>query len=94
MPTFPRPLVLLLLVVLAMGVVVAFGYADETHKQAAMNRLELHQWYCVHRGVQCGAGDPDRIERRWNERELGYQAALVALACGATGLLISLRRRR
>jgi hypothetical protein len=90
-----RPRVILVLFLLAIAVVVVAAQADHRHKQAVMNRLELSQWYCTHGGTRCGKGDPDRVERRWNQREMGYKASVVVLACGAAALLaVSLRRRR
>ena len=86
---------LLVLVVLAIGVVVGVAYGDHRHKTAVMLRLELGEWYCVHEGTRCGEGSSERIERRWNERELGYKTSSVVLACGAAVLLVgTLRRRR
>jgi hypothetical protein len=84
----------LVLVVLAIGVVVGAAYADHRHKTAVMLRLELSEWYCTHEGTRCGEGGSKRIERRWNERELGYETSAVVLACGAVVLLDAARRRR
>jgi hypothetical protein len=82
-----RFLVPLLCVVIAVVVGVG-GVIDHHLKQARLNRAELGEWYCVHRGVDCRASPEGHIERNWNRREVGYQLGLIALGLTATGTFI------
>ena len=64
------------------GLVTAIAIADHQHKQARENHAEVLAWYCKHEGTRCGGEPVSRIERAWNRRETGYQAAVAVLAAG------------
>jgi hypothetical protein len=73
--------------------VAALGIVDHTWKAHRIGRAEVSEWYCLHRGTRCGGPSTKRIERRWNEREIGYEAAVAVLA-GAAVLLVAARTLR
>ena len=76
------------------GIVGLVAIADHRHKSAAGDRAELAEWYCTHLGTRCGGPSSAAIERRWNERELGYEVAVTILGLfGTANLLLGLRRR-
>jgi hypothetical protein len=78
----------------AAAVLVALlAVADHTWKARRIGRAEVSEWYCLHRGTRCGGPSTKRIERRWNEREVGYEAAVAVLA-GAAVLLVTARSLR
>jgi hypothetical protein len=52
---------------------------DHRHKAARINRAEVAEWYCGHRGTRCGGASSTKIEARWNQRQSGYEIAIVAL---------------
>ena len=85
------------LVLLAL-VVGGIAMMDHHLKQRRINRAEVLGWYCVHQGTQCGGPLPERIERRWNERQVAYESAVVLLTFAGVVCLIftvaSERRKR
>jgi hypothetical protein len=52
--------------------------ADHRWKQDRVNRAHVADWYCANRGLFCGGASAHVIERRWNHRQLGYEAAVIA----------------
>jgi hypothetical protein len=67
---------------------------DHRDKQERMNRAERSEWYCEHVGTRCRGASSARIERRWNERQIGYEAAVgVLVGVAALGLAIPLLGR-
>jgi hypothetical protein len=74
------------------GAIGVAAIVDHRWKQARIDRAELSEWYCSHEGTRCGGPSSSGIEARWNERQLGYEVAVVTLAAAATAL--ALRRSR
>jgi hypothetical protein len=60
----------------------AIAIGDHRDKQDRVNQAELDAWYCIHQDIRCGGRSPERIERRWNERQVGYEAAVAILTAG------------
>jgi hypothetical protein len=72
---------------------VAIG--DRWYKQRRIERIESAFWYCRHEGTRCAAADRPlalAIERRWNERQVGYEIAVGAAA--AAGIVLGAARLR
>ena len=84
---------LLALVCLGAAGLIGVGAIVDRHvKQARIDRAELAEWYCSHQGTRCGGPSSDRIEARWNRRELGYEIAVGTL--GALGVVLVAARSR
>jgi hypothetical protein len=87
----------LALVVLAFAV-GTIAIVDHRLKQQRINHAELLEWYCVNQGTRCGGPDPDRIERRWNERQVAYESTVVLLTLAGVVCIVlavaSGRRKR
>jgi hypothetical protein len=79
--------------VLGAALVGLVGVLDHWNKQARMNRAELAEWYCAHLGTRCGGASSARIEAHWNQRELGYEVAIVALGAGGVTFGAATRAR-
>jgi hypothetical protein len=85
---------------LALAVAALIGVAaiaDHHWKQSRMDRVEVSEWYCRHVGTRCGGASSARLERRWNERQRGYEIAVAAvggLALVRIALVEARRRRR
>jgi hypothetical protein len=92
--TFLRAHGALVGVLAALALIVAVAELDHAHKRAAGNAAQLAEWYCAHRGERCGGADSERIQRRWEERELGYRTAFALTAVAGVALLVRTRRRR
>jgi hypothetical protein len=76
---------LLALACLAAAALVALAAVlDHRNKQQRENRAESAEWYCAHRGTQCGGASSSRIEEHWEQRERVYE--LLFVACGGTAL--------
>lgn len=54
--------------------------ADHTWKGIRINRADVSEWYCKHRGLGCGGPSSERIEAHWILREWGYALAFALLA--------------
>jgi hypothetical protein len=76
----------------ATGLIVIGAILDHRWKQMRLNRAEISAWYCVHQGARCGGPSAARIERHWNERQLGYEIAAAGLA--VAGLIAAARQAR
>ena len=79
----------------AAGIIGLVAIADHRNKQARINRAEVSEWFCKHRGQRCGGPSSRRIEDHWNERQLGYEAIVAVLAGFAVvrTARVSLRKR-
>jgi hypothetical protein len=85
----------LAMVLVAAAVLIGIGAVVDHHaKQARINRAEIGEWYCLHRGTRCGGPSSDRIEARWNERQSAYEAVVVALGATAVARVVLRARRR
>ena len=62
------------------GLLGAVAFVDHGWKGRRINRAELASWYCEHDSIDCGGPNPVAMERHWNQRQLGYEVAVVALA--------------
>jgi hypothetical protein len=81
------------LVLALVAVAALIGVAavvDHSWKQRRINRAELSEWYCRHKGTRCGGPSSSAIERHWNERQAAYETAVVVLV-GAATLLATAR---
>lgn len=67
------------------GLIAAAAIVDHEWKSRRINRAELATWYCEHESIYCGGASPVAMERHWNERQLAYEAAVIALAGFAVG---------
>jgi hypothetical protein len=65
------------------GLIGAAAVVDHSWKQRRIDRAEVAEWYCRHQGTRCGGPSSKRIEAHWNTRQIGYEAAVVALVAGA-----------
>jgi hypothetical protein len=66
---------------------------DHHQKNVRTNRAELAEWYCTHAGTRCGGPSSAVMERRWDEREVGYEIAVGCLGVFGTASLVGSRRR-
>lgn len=66
---------------------------DHRQKTVRMNRAEAAEWYCTHVRTRCGGPSSDGIERRWNRREIGYEAAFALLGAFGAASVVASRRR-
>ena len=67
------------------------GVIDHRNVQEHLNRLERNEWFCEHKGLDCGGPSSRVAHARWERREVGYQVALLALAVGAVGFGLGAR---
>ena len=70
------------------GVILAVAVVDHHRKQAHINRVEVDNWYCEHRGERCETPDADIFEDRWERRERVYAGAIVVLVAAAGGTAV------
>ena len=77
-----------------LALIGAAGVVDHTLKARHMNRAELSEWYCEHRQTHCGEPSSSQLEDRWNQRERGYQIALLLVAAAGGLLTIVAHKRR
>jgi hypothetical protein len=61
------------------GLIGVAAIVDHRWKQARIDRAHVSEWYCFHDGTQCGGPSSSSIEKHWNERQEGYEIAVVAL---------------
>ena len=63
-------------------VIGTIAVVDHRLKQSRVNHAELLEWYCTHTATRCGGPSADRIESRWNKRQVAYEwgIGLVTLA--------------
>jgi hypothetical protein len=80
----PIGLGLVLLALMTGGIAIV----DHHVKQRRIDRAEVLSWFCVHQGTRCGGPVPERIEKRWNERQIAYESAVVLLTLAGGGCLI------
>jgi hypothetical protein len=59
-----------------------------------MNRAELSEWYCVHKGTRCGGPSSARIEDRWQQRQVAYEVGVIGLGGFAIVLFVYRALRR
>ena len=78
----------------AASVIALAAVGDHRYKQRRINRAEVGEWYCRHLGTRCGGPSSDRIEARWNERQLGYEIAVSAIGGFAILLFVYRTVRR
>jgi hypothetical protein len=64
---------------LAAGLIGVVAIADHGYKTRRIDRAEIASWYCAHDGSRCGGPSPYVMERRWNQRQLAYEAAVGVL---------------
>ena len=76
------------------GLIGLAAIIDHTNKGARMDRAERLEWFCTHQGTNCGGPSSERIENNWNERQWGYEIAVVALGGGALARVVVRERRR
>jgi len=76
------------------GLIGVAAIVDHRWKQSRINHAELLEWYCQHRGTRCGGPSSESIEAHWNQRELGYEIAVVALGGLAVALVVFRTVRR
>jgi hypothetical protein len=84
----------LVLVVAALALIAVVAELDHSHKGAMGNAAQVSEWYCAHRGERCGGPDSDRIQHRWEEREVAYKTAFALVALSGVALLVSRRPPR
>jgi hypothetical protein len=71
----------------AAGLVALAAVFDHRNKQQRENRAESAEWFCAHRGTQCGGASSSRIEAHWEQRERTYEVVVVVLGGAALGSL-------
>jgi hypothetical protein len=67
----------------AAGIIGIAAIADHANKHARMDRAEVSEWYCRHRGVRCNGPSSRRIEDHWNQRQLVYEVLVAILVTGS-----------
>ena len=82
--------------VLASLAVAVTAIVDHRHKQRVEGAAQIEAWFCAHgRPARCDDFDLVAYERRWEQRELAYEAGFFVL--GASGLVLGaaavIRRR-
>jgi hypothetical protein len=68
------------------GMVGLVAIGDHRWKERRSNHAQLLEWYCVHERTRCGGPSSVAIERHWNQREFGYELAVVTVAGAALAL--------
>src|SRR4051812_42252637 len=78
------------------GLIGVAAIVDHRWKNVRADRAQLSEWYCEHRNTRCGGPSSGAIERHWNERQVGYEVAVVVLSSGAlvASSVREARRRR
>jgi hypothetical protein len=84
----------LALVVAALALIAVVAELDHSRKRAMGNAAQESEWYCQNRGERCDGPDADRIQHRWEQREIGYRTAFALVAVTGVVLLVSRRPRR
>jgi len=84
----------LTLVVAALALIAVVAELDHSHKRAMGNAAQESEWYCAHRGERCDGPASNRIQHRWEQREIGYKAAFALVAVTGVVLLVSRRPPR
>lgn len=74
---------LTLLCFAAAGAIGVVAIADHRDKQRRIDRAQVGEWYCAHVGTECYGPSSEKIERHWQERQWGYEIAVVALSAFA-----------
>ena len=70
--------------VLGALVVAAAATLDHRHKQRVEGAAQIEAWFCAHGRPECCQDfDVAAYERRWERRELAYEASFVALGVSA-----------
>jgi hypothetical protein len=82
-----RAPVVLLAIALLVGVV---AIADHRWKQRRIERVEVEDWFCRHRGIDCTRASVRTMERHWNERQVVYEVVVASL--GIAGITLAARR--
>jgi hypothetical protein len=75
------------------AVVTTVAAVDHVHKTHAIARSSVAEWYCAHRGQQCGERRSDDIEDSWSARERVYKGLDVSFVVVSLGV-VALRRLR
>jgi hypothetical protein len=72
----------------AAAAIAVAATVDHHVKITRVNRAQVADWYCRHRGTECGGPSFERIESRWNQREWVYAFSFALFAgYGAVRLL-------
>ena len=71
------------------GLIGLAAIADHRNKTARANRAQLGEWYCEHEGTHCGGPSSERIEAHWQQRQVGYEIAVIGL--GGFAILLFVR---
>ena len=77
----------------AIAVVTAVAAIDHARKVHALQRANVSEWFCAHRGIDCNKRKHDDIEDAWNSREHVYKGLDVAFFVVAVAV-IAVRRRQ
>ena len=73
--------------VLASLAVAVTAIVDHRHKQRVEGAASVEAWFCAHgRPARCQDFDVVAYERRWEQRELAYEAGFFVL--GASALVL------
>jgi hypothetical protein len=60
---------------------------DHRHKLGVENAASIEAWFCAHgRPERCRDFDAAAYERRWERREVAYEAGFVVLGASALAL--------
>jgi hypothetical protein len=60
---------------------------DHRHKLGVENAASIETWFCAHgRPERCRDFDVSAYERRWERREVAYEAGFVVLGVSALAL--------
>jgi hypothetical protein len=76
------------------GMIGLIAIGDHRWKQRRINRAEVLEWFCAHKGTHCGGPSSHAIERHWNERQLGYEIAVIVIGVAAIALAAARTLRR
>jgi hypothetical protein len=69
------------------------GVIDHRNVQVHLNRLERNEWFCEHKGLDCGGPSSRAAHAKWERREDAYKLALLALSASAVAFGLGARRQ-
>jgi hypothetical protein len=72
----------------ALALAIGIGaIADHADKQRRIDDAQVSEYFCRVYDTRCGGPSSQRIESRWNRRQVVYEAAVATLA--ALGLALA-----
>ena len=70
----------------AAAVIGVVAIVDHHRKQDQIDAAQVDEYFCREQQVRCGGTPWERIEDDWQARQVGYEAAVIAL--GGLGVVL------